>query len=166
MSLPGAVARSLSVVLGLMAGAIALNLPALVNGTELAAHWYESAGAFPLLAAGLILLGALVHLLRLRQRGDAALGDEEVETGEGRLGVALAGLAFFVLLVPAVLLLGFAPGVALFLLAACRGAGLPWRASALFAVIAATVLQLVFVELFHVWFPEPWVEPWITGWLA
>lgn len=166
MSLPGAVARSLSVVLGLVAAAILLKLPALVNGTELAEHWYESAGAFPALAAGLILLGALAHLLRLRQRGDAALGDEEVEAGKGRIGVALAGLALFVLMVPAVLLLGFAPGVALFLLAACRGAGLSWRGSALFAVVTAAVLQLVFVELFHVWFPEPWIQPWIRGWLS
>lgn len=162
MKLPGAMARSLSVLLGLMAGAILLKLPDWVNGTELAEHWYESAGAFPALAAGLIALGAAAHLLSLRRRGDAALGNEEVETGDGRIGVALLGLALFVLMVPTVLLLGFAPGVALFLLAACRMAGLPWRRAALFAVITAAVLHGVFVELFQVWFPEALIK----GWLA
>ena len=162
MKLPGAMARSLSMFLGLLAGAILLKLPAWVNGTELAEHWYESAGAFPALAAGLVLLGAAAHLLSLRRRGDVALGDEEVDTGDGRIGVALLSLALFVLMVPTVLLLGFAPGVAVFLLAACRGAGLSWRGAALFAVVTAGVLHGVFVELFQVWFPEPWIR----GWLA
>ena len=162
MSMPGAVARALSLALGLMALAIGLNLPALVNGTELAEHWYDSAAAFPAIAVGLMLLGALAHGLSLLRHGDAALGNEEVETGNGRIRVALAGLALFVLLVPAVLLLGFAPGLALFLIVVCRCSGLPWRRAALFALATALLLHLVFVELFQVWFPQSL----IAGWLA
>ncbi len=161
MGFSSAVARALSLVLGLMALLIAVQLPALVQGMAQAEPWYESPGAFPLLAAGLILLGAAAHLVQLWRRGDAALGDEEVETGDGRPRVALLGLALFVLAVPAVLLLGFAPGVGLFLLAAARGSGLPWVRSTVFAAATAGVLQVVFVEVFHVWFPQPWILGWL-----
>ncbi|WP_382153419.1 tripartite tricarboxylate transporter TctB family protein [Hydrogenophaga sp. ANAO-22] len=160
MSMPGAVARCLSVALGLLALLLSLNLSSLVGGMELAQRWYESAGAFPLIAAALIVLGALSHLASLWHRGDQALGGEEVDTGNARVGVAAGGLLLFVLLVPAVLLAGFAPGVAVFLLAVTRWAGLPWRRSAVFAVVTAAVLYLVFVLGFNVWFPEPWIAGW------
>lgn len=162
MSLSSAVARALSLALGLLALLIAVNLPSLVNGLALADHWYESPGAFPLVAACLMLVGAAIHLLRLWRRGDAALGAEEVEAGDGRLRVALVGLSLFVLLIPIVLVLGFAPAVGLFLLAATRCSGLPWERSTVFAVTTAVVLQLVFVEVFKVWFPQPWLSGWAS----
>lgn len=161
MSFQGALARILSVTLGLLALLLALNLTSLVAGMERAEHWYESAGSFPLIALGLVLLGAVGHLWALRSRGDQALGDEEVEVRGSRIGTALIGLLLTLLLVPAVLLLGFAPGLWLFTLAVTRASGLPWRRGLVFATVLAVVLHLVFVKVFNVWFPQPWVAGWL-----
>ena len=162
MSVQGALARILSVALGLMAFLLVLNLKVLVAGLERAEHWYESAGSFPLIAMGLVMLGAVAHLWALRSRGDEALGDEEVEVRGSRIGIALAGLALVVLLAPAVLFLGFAPGVWLFALTVTRVSGLPWRRCLVFATMLAVVLHLVFVNVFNVWFPRPWVLGWLS----
>ena len=161
MSFQGALARILSVTLGLLALLLALNLKSLVAGMERAVYWYESAGSFPLIALGLVVLGAAGHLWNLRSRGDQALGDEEVEVRGSRIGTALIGLVLTLLLVPAVLLLGFAPGLWLFALTVTRASGLPWRRCAVFATVLAAVLYLVFVKVFNVWFPQPWVSGWL-----
>jgi hypothetical protein len=162
MSFQGALARILSVTLGLVALLLALNLEVLVAGMDRAEHWYESAGSFPLIAMGLVMLGAAGHLWSLRSHGDRALGDEEVEVRGNRIGVGLAGVALVALLVPAVLWLGFAPGLGLFALAVTRASGLPWRGSLVFSTLLAVILHLVFVKVFSIWFPQPWISGWLT----
>lgn len=107
--------------------------------------WWESAAFFPRAALLLMAAAALAEAVQ-RWRGAARGASEELDAEAVDIGRALRALALFVVYALAVPLLGFGVASALFLLAAGRAVGLPWRQAAGLALPLAALLWLVFVQ--------------------
>lgn len=106
--------------------------------------WWESAAFFPRVALLLVAGAALAEAVQ-RWRGVARGASEELDAEAVDMGRALRALALFVAYALAVPVLGFGVASALFLLAAGRAVGLPWRQAVTLALPLAVLLWAVFV---------------------
>ncbi|WP_157991391.1 tripartite tricarboxylate transporter TctB family protein [Caldimonas tepidiphila] len=156
---------SRAVARGLCAGflgvslVLGLRLDRWISGSESGLAWYESARLFPLLAITLVALGALAQLLRLRGAARAAGGDDEadaeVDARGSRGPLVAAGVAGLVAMALLTGWIGFVPSVVVVAGLLAHAAGLGARRALVFALVLATLLHLVFVLGFDVWFPAP-----------
>lgn len=140
-------------------------LPPTASGED----WYASPAFFPMVAIGLVAAGALVHLWQswclpadtAKEDSDASEDEIDASGTDPRLAVvAIVGLAAYQGLI---MLLGFAPGTLLFVVAGARLCSLNLRHALAVGLVLSLVLHGVFVSLFRVGLPTPLLLQWVLG---
>lgn len=148
--------RAWLLTLALLALVLLALTPRLIVPFPTQGAWYESPAMFPRLGLAGVVVGALVEAWRRRRRATDA-GGEELDSSAARLPLAAGVVLLFALYALAVPRLGFPVASALFLLAAGRVVGLPWRTSLALALPLALAMWATFAVLLKVAFGHGWL---------
>lgn len=157
-----------SVLVGLVLSVACLLLLGQLPETPAGEPWYASPAFFPVLAIGLVVLGALgqgwVSLRRDRDAG-AAQDETEDEVDASRTDPRLAVLAIGGLIVYLGLigLFGFVVATLLLVLGGARLCGLKGRTAWLVGLGLSLALYGIFEMVFKVGLPTPLLLEWVTG---
>ncbi len=107
---------------------------------------------FPLLA-GVLTIGAALPLLLRQRRGPVAPEPASERERDGSIATEFSHFLAVAAILPAVWVLGFVPGSALFLLAFLRRHGTGWGPAAAMAAGTALFVHGVFVKLLQLQLP-------------
>lgn len=137
--------------LSAVATALALATPLLIDGSNPNEPYYAKSAFFPIVALSLMAaFGALAAAQALR--GAHREQSDEVESGRSSIAGALIGALFLALSVPLAILVGYFGATFLTSLAFGHLVRLRLKTNVAIAIILATLLHLVFVAGFKVWF--------------
>jgi Tripartite tricarboxylate transporter TctB family len=155
-------------LVGLALSVICLLLLGQLPQTPAGEGWYASPAFFPVVAIGLVVLGAVGQWwagLRRRRQDTPAQDEPDDEIDASRTDPRLAVMAIVGLLVyqGLILVVGFAPATFLLVIGGARLCGLSRRVAWLFGLCLALVLYGVFVIVFKVGLPTPLLLEWVTG---
>jgi hypothetical protein len=125
--------RWLLLLLALLAGALLIGTPYLIEPYSGQQPWYESPALFPRLVLALALAGGVSECMMRRDAVDP--GDsEELDSSAASMPLALAMMVLFGLYMVAVPKLGYLSSSFLFLLTAGRLLAMGWRTTMILAL--------------------------------